>query len=153
MSVLDHSQTTGLHAGHLLHSLGLKSALAGRSNPRFQDQLDDQPVDDYMAFAWLRGIKDRAVMLQLRRRTGDVVALGYAWIERVELDPSSCITIVHQGRRVEIRGRNLNAEVRPNIRLFDGITRQRVTWVQEAAQLAQEGSVSQAEPYVETITL
>lgn len=155
MSVPDHSAagTHGLHAGQLLHSLGLKGALAGRTNPRFQEQLDDQPVDDYVAFGWLRGIKDRAVMLQLRRRTGDVLALPYAGLEEIALDPSGAITLVARQRRIQIRGRNLNAEVRPNIRLFDGITRQRVTWVQEAAQLAQAGSVAQAGPYVEDIVL
>jgi hypothetical protein len=33
---------------------------------------------------------------------------------------------------VKIAGRNLNAEVRPNIRLFAGILRHRVPWIQEA---------------------
>jgi hypothetical protein len=29
-------------------------------------------------------------------------------------------------------GRNLNAEVRPNVRLFEGITRHKIPWIQEA---------------------
>jgi hypothetical protein len=33
---------------------------------------------------------------------------------------------------VKISGRNLNAEVRPNVRLFAGILRHRVPWIQEA---------------------
>jgi hypothetical protein len=36
------------------------------------------------------------------------------------------------GEKIRIKGRNLNAEVRPEVRLFQGIARHRVAWVQEA---------------------
>jgi hypothetical protein len=32
---------------------------------------------------------------------------------------------------IKISGRNLNAESRPNVRLFAGILRHRVPWIQE----------------------
>lgn len=41
--------------------------------------------------------------------------------------------ILHvHGEKIRIKGRNLNAEVRPEVRLFQGIARHRVAWVQEA---------------------
>jgi hypothetical protein len=36
------------------------------------------------------------------------------------------------GDKIRIKGRNLNAETRPEVRLFQGIARHRVAWVQEA---------------------
>jgi len=88
--------------------------------------------DDLGAFGWLRGIRDRAVMLELRRKDGGIVAIGYGWLERVEFDPSEGITLSAGGQKIRIRGRNLNAEVRPSVRLFEGIARHRVPWVREA---------------------
>ena len=39
------------------------------------------------------------------------------------------------GRTVRIKGRNLNAEIRPQVRLFHGIVRHRVPWVRQAEDL------------------
>ena len=89
-------------------------------------------VDDLGAFGWLRGVRDRAIMLELRRRDGSVVALGYSWLERIEYDSSTGITLRFAGQTVKITGRNLNAELRPNVRLLDGLCRHRVPWIQEA---------------------
>ncbi len=36
------------------------------------------------------------------------------------------------GQTIRIIGRHLNSELRPNVRLFQGITRHRVPWIQEA---------------------
>lgn len=88
--------------------------------------------DDLGAFGWMRGIRDRAVSLELRRKDGSIVAIGYGWLERVAFDPSEGITLSAAGQRIRIRGRNLNAEVRPAVRLFEGIARHRVPWVREA---------------------
>ena len=46
------------------------------------------------------------------------------------------MTIFAAGQKVRIRGRNLNAEVRPSVRLFEGIARHRVPWVREADRSA-----------------
>jgi hypothetical protein len=71
-------------------------------------------------------------MLELRKKSGDVLAIGYHWIERVEFNPTDGITLHVHGDKIRIKGRNLNAEIRPEVRLFDGIARHRVAWVQEA---------------------
>jgi hypothetical protein len=100
------------------------TALPAREN-------EDDPVN-LGAFGWLRGVRDRAVMLELRRKDGSVVALAYAWLERADFDPSQGITLKFGADKVKISGRNLNAEVRTNLRLFTGILRHRVPWIQEA---------------------
>ena len=96
--------------------------------------LEADAVDNLGAFGWLRGIRDSARMLELRKKDGSILAVGYGWLERVEFNPSEGITLSLVGRTIRIKGLNLNAEVRPCVRLFEGITRHRVPWVQEAGE-------------------
>jgi len=93
---------------------------------------DLEPLDDLGTFGWLRGVRDRAVMLELRKKDGNILAVGYAWLDKAEFDPSVGVTLHVGGQTITLRGRNLNAEVRPNVRLFQGITRHLVPWIQEA---------------------
>lgn len=88
--------------------------------------------EDLGCFGWLRGVRDRAIMLELRRKDGHVLAVGYAWIERIELDPEKGITLHLPGRSITITGSGLNKDARPTVRLFDGLIRHRVPWVREA---------------------
>lgn len=97
-----------------------------------EQRLDNEPWDDLGAFGWLRGVRERAVMLELRRRDGDVLAVGYGWLERAEYDPSRGITLHVAGQPIRIRGSSLNAPVRPQVRLFEGIVRHCVPWIREA---------------------
>lgn len=117
-------------------SKGILQKYAGRQGGEADDalavELDVQ--EDLGSFGFLRGIRDRSPMLELRRKNGDILAIGYAWIERVHFDPSDGITITAGGGKIRIRGRNLNSEVRPSVRLFEVITRHRVPWVRETSQ-------------------
>ncbi len=99
------------------------------------DEFEADGTEDLGAFGIIRGQRDRAVMLELRKKTGNVLAIGYGWIDRVELDPSFGITLHLGNQRITIRGRNLNAEARPQVRLFQQITRQKVSFVQEIDQV------------------
>ncbi len=92
---------------------------------------DGGAVDDFHSFGWLRGVRERASMLELRKKSGNVLAVAYSWIERVEFNPTDGITLQVHGDVIHIKGRSLNAEVRPEVRLFQGIARHRVAWVQE----------------------
>jgi hypothetical protein len=103
-----------------------------RSEPEPEPDAAADQVDDLGAFGWLRGVRERSVMLELRRKDGSIVALGYAWLERIDFDPSEGIKLKFAGQTVKIIGRNLNAELRPNVRLLAGLVRHRVTWIQEA---------------------
>lgn len=94
---------------------------------------DDTAYDSAeFAYGWLRGIRDQATMLELRFKDGRVRALGYAWLVDAEFDPSAGITLHFSDKTVRITGRNLNAESRPSMRLFNGLARHRVPWIQEA---------------------
>ena len=89
-------------------------------------------TDDFNTFGWLRGIRDSARMLELRKKNGNIVAIGYGWLERAEFNPSEGISLTCLGRTIRIRGRNLNSEIRPGVRLFAGIVRHRVPWLRES---------------------
>ena len=75
-------------------------------------------------------------MLELRKKNGNVLAMGYAMLDLIEFDPSEGVTLHSAGRKIRITGRNLNSEVRPRVRLFRGITRHKVAWIQEADEPA-----------------
>lgn len=118
--------------------------LPSRTSLPSRDGEDEAPVD-LGAFGYLRGIRDRAIMLELRCRNGNVVAFQYQWLERADFNPSDGIVLKFGVTTVKVTGRNLNANARPNVRLFDGIVRHRVPWIQEAdqqmAMTASKGSV------------
>lgn len=82
-------------------------------------------------FGWLRGIRDRAISLELRKKDGQILAMGYGWLSRMEYDPDRGITLHYPDLKVMITGTGLNAESRPTVRLFEGITRHRVPWIRE----------------------
>ena len=88
------------------------------------------------AFGWLRGPRERAVMLELRKKDGAIVAIAYGFIHRMEFNPGEGIILRCGQDAIRIKGRGLNAEIRPQIRLFQGITRHRVPWITEADQSA-----------------
>lgn len=99
------------------------------------EQLNDTDTyapDDFGSFGFLRGVRDRAIMLEIRHKDGRITANSYAWLESAEFDPSEGITLNFSGKFVKLIGRNLNSEFRPNVRLFAGIVRHRVPWIQEA---------------------
>ena len=79
--------------------------------------------DDFGAFGWLRGVQERAIMLEIRRKDGSITARGYSWLQGADFEPSTGITLNFSGEKITIAGRNLNAEARPNVRLFAGIVR------------------------------
>lgn len=115
-----------------------------------QSSVDAGSTDDLGCFGWLRGVRDRAVMLELRRKDGTIAAFSYAYLERVDFDPSEGITLHMLGRTIRIKGRALNAEVRPQVRLFHGIARHRVPWIRQSQDTPQlEGSNV---PAIESIT-
>jgi len=102
------------------------------------DQLhEEDEVDDLGTFGFLRGLRERATMLELRRKDGSILAVGYGWIEKVAFDPSDGITLHVVEQRVRIKGRNLNREVHPKVRLFEAICRHRVPWLREADKAAE----------------
>ena len=95
---------------------------------------DADGTENLVAFGFLRGTRDRAEMLELRKKTGDIRAIGYAWIQKVDFDPSGMITLFVGDETIRIKGRNLNAVASQQISLLGGIIRHRVPWIAEADQ-------------------
>lgn len=93
----------------------------------------DTEPEDLGVFGYLRGARDRAVMLELRKKDGHVLAVGYSWIERMEYQPETGITLHLPGRKITISGTALNTapESGSGVSLFEGLVRHRVPWVQE----------------------
>lgn len=100
--------------------------------PEADHVTDPEGVDDLGAFGWLRGIRDRAEMIELRHRDGAISAHGYAWLKNAHFDPSGEILLDFSGETVRIAGRNLNGELSAGKRLFEGIVRRKVPWIAAA---------------------
>lgn len=92
-------------------------------------------ADDVGCFGWLRASRDRCVMLELRKRSGERLAINYGWIESIAFDPSTGISLVAGRLRIEIAGTHLNTEQRPHVRLFEGLTRHKVPWIAETSPI------------------
>jgi hypothetical protein len=95
---------------------------------------DAEGIDDLGAFGFLRGTSDRAEMLELRKKTGNIRAIGYGWIQKVDFDPSAGLTLYVGDEKIRIRGRNLNVVAHQQSSLLGGITRHRVPWICESDQ-------------------
>jgi hypothetical protein len=109
-------------------------------------------VDDLGSYGFLRGVKDRAIMLSVYKKDGGATAFGFSWLDRVEYNPSTGLLLHFTGQTVKITGRNLNAEIRPNVRLFDAVCRHRVPWIRESDSSAVMTAGKQA-TIIESIEL
>jgi hypothetical protein len=109
--------------------------LTDRVAKRATEPADDaDAVDDLGAFGWLRGVRERALYLELRRKDGSVHAIGYPWLESITFNPSEGMTLKFTGQTVKIRGRNLTEPAKENVMLLNGILRHKVPWIQEASR-------------------
>jgi hypothetical protein len=97
---------------------------------------DAEEIENFVAFGFLRGSRDRSEMLELRKKTGNIRAVGYGWIEKVDFDPSGGILLHVGAETIKIKGRNLNAIARQQVSLLGGIIRHRVPWICESDQSA-----------------
>lgn len=102
-----------------------------------EETSDADGTEDLGAFGWLRGPRDRCNMLELRKRGGNVLAIPYGFVRTILFDPSDGITIRCDELTILIKGRNLNADARPQVRLFQGLTRHRVPWIAEIGKTEQ----------------
>ncbi len=98
---------------------------------------DAETHDDLGACGLLRGIHDRAIMLELRMRGGTISACGYMWLDNATFDPEEGITLCFARKQVKITGQNFDAEIRPGVRLFEALLRHRVIWLREAETVSR----------------
>jgi hypothetical protein len=96
----------------------------------------DTEEDSCPAFGFLRGLRDRALLVEFRFRTGDTESLPYSLLCQVRFNPSVGLLLKFSGDVVTlvlIRGSNLDAVVEGRgVNLTDrGLLRHRVIWVRE----------------------
>ena len=104
--------------------------------PEAASSADAEGTEDLGAFGFLRGRTDRAEMLELRKKSGNIRAVAYGWIQKVDFDPSVGLTIYAGDEKIIIKGRNLNAVARQQATLLGGIVRHRIPWISESDQSA-----------------
>ena len=114
------------------------------------DDENEGLIEDFGSFGFLRGSRERAAMLQLTKKGGNILAISYGYVDKAEFDPSEGITLHHAGQKIRIMGRNLNVDVPAKVRLFDAICRHRVPWLREANE-ADQMTASENNPIIESI--
>lgn len=118
------------------------------------DDESDTP-QDLGCFGYLRGLRDRALMLELHKKDGSVTAIAYAYIEIITYSPDpphDGITLHAAGMKIRISGTNLNTKPdAAGISLLSALTRHRVPWVKEASQ-SNDMNRSDDQPCVDAIT-
>jgi hypothetical protein len=101
----------------------------------------DAEEDECHAFGFLRGVRDRALFLELRFANGNRHALPYSWLGPALYNPSAGILLKFVGDNITlvlIEGSNLNSHV-GGLNLFDrGILRNRVSWIREMTRQESE---------------
>jgi hypothetical protein len=106
-----------------------------------------EAADDGQCWGYLRGARERAVMLELRKRDGNILAVSYAWLDRVEYDPSSGICLHLGGKEINVIGNNLRSARMDIPCLFTSLVRHRCLWIKECLQeysIMSDGSVVQS---------
>ncbi len=96
-------------------------------------ELEEDETDDLGICGWLHGLRERSIMLELRFKNGNVLALGYAWLEKVNFDPSEGFVLHFVNHKVHLRGNHLQQPIRGQSKLLDGLLRQRIPWIQESS--------------------
>jgi hypothetical protein len=116
----------------------------------------DSEEEECLAFGYLRGIRDRALSLELRFADGNRVAYPYSWLGPASYNPSAGLLLKFVGDLVYLvllEGSNLNALVNGCTNLYDrGIQRHRVTWVREMTRQQVE-KAGEAEVTIERIRI
>ena len=123
--------------------LTLQDRIRSRHTPVSSQSLpeeDPDACDDWGHFGVLRG-KERALMLDLRLKTGTREAFAYALLERVSFDPSDGVTLRFLGTVVKLTGRNLARPAATGVVLLEALHRHRVSWVAELDEVQSWATV------------
>ncbi|QJX01333.1 hypothetical protein [Frigoriglobus tundricola] len=109
-----------------------------------EEEEEDSP-DGYRAFSLVRGIRQHALMLEFRLRSGDSLAFGYPWLREVRFNRSNGLVLAFDPQIVTVRGRHLES-------LHAGVLMHRARWVWEADHASAE-LVPESAALVEGITV
>lgn len=109
--------------------------LSGRLQPD-PPPADEDDLVSCPAFGYLRGVRDRALALELRFRSGECEWLPYALLAGWRYDPSVGLLLKYTSDVVTlvlVRGSNLDVPAGPGgVSLTEqGLSRHRVAWIRE----------------------
>jgi len=129
-------------------------SLAGRL-PKADDHKEKDEEESCPAFGYLRGIRERALAIELRFRNGNSEWFPYAWLGPWRHDPSVGLLLKFTGDMVTlvlIRGSNLDALVNQSgVNLTDrGLQRHRIVWIREMEE-EELRKAKQGEPTIDRI--
>ncbi len=130
--------------------LGRYGGRDGGDGANDNETREEGAVDDFGTFGFLRGSRERATMIELRKKDGSVRAVSYGYIDKADFDPTDGIVLHVGGQKIIIKGRNLNREVHPKVRLFEAVCRHRVPWLREAAE-TESIAASEGDTIIEAI--
>ena len=135
----------------------LLDGLADRRPKTVSKEVDGREEDSCPAYGYLRGVRESALMLELRLRNGDREYYPYHLLGPVRFNPSVGLLLRYSGDVVTlvlIRGSNLDALVNQgSINLTDrGIQRHRVLWVREMDE-AELRRAARGEPTIDRIEI
>lgn len=124
----------------------------GRPAPKEAEECDEQAC---AAFGYLRGLREQALMLELRFRDGDREWYPYNLLASCRYNPSVGILLRFTGDVVTLvllRGSNLDALIHQGaVNLTDmGIQRHRILWVRELDE-AELRRAPKGEPTIDRI--
>jgi hypothetical protein len=116
----------------LLKTLGLQPPAA---RPNAEPKPTESDEDECPTFGYLRGVRERALAIELRLRTGNREYFSYGHLASWRYNPSVGLLLKFTDDRVTlvlIRGSNLDVLVKSSINLTDrGLQRHRILWVRE----------------------
>jgi hypothetical protein len=133
----------------------LLEGLADRRSRLVLKEAEESDEQSCAAFGYLRGLREQALMLEVRFRNGNREWYPYSLLGSCRYNPSVGLLLRFTGDVVTlvlIRGSNLDALVHQGaVNLTDrGIQRHRILWVQEIDE-AELRRASKGEPTIDRI--
>jgi hypothetical protein len=105
------------------------------------------------AFGFLRGARERALMLEFRLKDGNSKAYSYALLDRATFDASDGIRLRFSSEEVRVTGQALKGGSGSGAAsLFELILRHKATWIQESSR-ADYLQTQPGSPIVESISI
>jgi len=96
---------------------------------------DVDTLEDCGSFGFLRGTRDRSLMIDFRYLSGSHDSFSYATLERVSYEPTEGMTLFFLGVQVQLIGRNLATAQASGVSLLEAIQRHRVPWIRQVEEL------------------
>ncbi|MEZ6142943.1 MAG: hypothetical protein R3B84_20455 [Zavarzinella sp.] len=105
-------------------------------------RMDDEGLVQNPGYGFVRGIRDRAMMLDCQWKSGNRQGFSYHWLSRVELDLSGIVRLSFGPIRIELRGTHLTT-------IYQLAIQQRLVWIREQDPIREQ--VSSTDTVIEQI--